>query len=776
MKKLLSSLIIVFIELLLFGNNSSDFINQYNISWDSPSNNSSESMPCGGGDIGLNVWVEGGDLLFYIARSGTFDENNEMLKLGRVRISLSPSPFSGTKFLQKLHLEDGSVEILAEKNGVEVETRIWVDVFNPSVYVDIKSNKAVDASVNYENWRFEDIALQKYESFGNSYKWAAPKGLIKKKDSVWVDENKIFFVHQNRGETIFDVTTEQQGLSSVKDKMFNPLDSLVFGGVLYGKNLSFSGISNGQYQQTAFKAWNLKSSKPAKNFQIGLCLNTDRTKDVGEWVNKTQLSIQNAEKEKTKALKKSQEWWTNFWDRSYIAIDTDEADQNTTSWQVGRNYQLFRYMLGCNAYGSYPTKFNGGLFTYDPCFVNDKRCFSPDFRNWGGGTFTAQNQRLVYFPMLKSGDEDMMKPQLDFYNNLLANAELRSKFYWNHVGACFTEQLENFGLPNPSEYGWKRPEWYDKGMQYNAWLEYQWDTSLEICLMILENYFYNGEDISGYLDLIFSCLDFFDEHYQYLAKLRGRNIFDDNGKLVLYPGSACETYKMAYNSSSTVAGLQVITQKLLMLPDNYVDKEKREKLEAFITRIPDISFREMNNKTTIAPAKMWEHIKNTEAPQMYPVFPWKIYGLEKPGLDTARNTFLYDTSLIQFRDYKSWKQSNIFAARLGLADSAWKYTELKLKDSGRRFPAFWGPGFDWVPDHNWGGSGMIGLQEMLLQEVDGKIILFPAWPKEKDVHFKLHAPGNVVVEAKMEDGKATVVRVFPESAKENVQIYSEGDK
>lgn len=72
-------------------------------------------------------------------------------------------------------------------------------------------------------------------------------------------------------------------------------------------------------------------------------------------------------------------------------------------------------MLGCNAYGQAPTKFNGGLFTYDPVFVNPQYAFTPDFRNWGGGLMTAQNQRLVYFPMLKSGDIDMMKPEFDFY-------------------------------------------------------------------------------------------------------------------------------------------------------------------------------------------------------------------------------------------------------------------------------------------------------------------------------------------------------------------------
>ena len=47
-----------------------------NVIWNTPSRNSSESMPCGGGDIGMNIWVEDGDVMFYVSRSGTFDENN----------------------------------------------------------------------------------------------------------------------------------------------------------------------------------------------------------------------------------------------------------------------------------------------------------------------------------------------------------------------------------------------------------------------------------------------------------------------------------------------------------------------------------------------------------------------------------------------------------------------------------------------------------------------------------------------------------------------------
>ena len=61
--------------------------------WTSPSSNASQSMPCGGGDVGMNVWVEQGDVLFYLSRSGCFDENNSLLKLGRFRIHLS-RPFN----------------------------------------------------------------------------------------------------------------------------------------------------------------------------------------------------------------------------------------------------------------------------------------------------------------------------------------------------------------------------------------------------------------------------------------------------------------------------------------------------------------------------------------------------------------------------------------------------------------------------------------------------------------------------------------------------------
>jgi hypothetical protein len=540
---------------------------------------------------------------------------------------------------------------------------------------------------------------------------------------------------------------------------------------MQGENMIPSGNYEGKYQDTEYKGWLLKSRSAERKHSVEIVLNGKQTESLDIWKTQLQNLVADYQKNTKTTHAKTLEWWHQYWDLSFVMIG---SNVDSDDWRVGRNYQLFRYMLGCNANGEYPTKSNGGLLTVDPVFTDAKRNFTPDFRLWGGGTFTAQNQRLVYFPMLKSGDFELMKPQFDFYLRILKNAELRSVVYWNHKGACFTEQMENFGLPNFAEYGTDRPVNYNPGVEYNAWLEYEWDTVLEFCLMMIKNERYAGKDIPGYLPFIESCLTFFDEHYQYLAKQRGSKALDGDGCLVLYPGSACETYKMTTNSTSTIAALSTILTRLLELPSGYFSEAQKEKWQAMLKRIPPISTRVCDGFTTISPAKSWERINNVEVPQLYPIFPWGIYGFGKPDLELALNTWKYDPEAVKFRSHVGWKQDNIFAASLGLTEEAFRLNMLKMADSGRRFPAFWGPGFDWTPDHNWGGSGMIGIQEMLMQVDDNKIHLFPAWPKDRDVHFKLHAPKNTTVEASLKGGKIEFIKVFPEERRKDiVTIFQE---
>ena len=89
--------------LLLANTAQADWLEQYNIVWDSPSTNATGSMPLAGGNLGLNVWVEGDDLLFYIGSPDSRIENQKLVKLGRVRLSFSSSPFR-KNFRQELDL------------------------------------------------------------------------------------------------------------------------------------------------------------------------------------------------------------------------------------------------------------------------------------------------------------------------------------------------------------------------------------------------------------------------------------------------------------------------------------------------------------------------------------------------------------------------------------------------------------------------------------------------------------------------------------------------
>ena len=722
MKQIIIASLALLASLGINATNNKDYIPEDYI-WTTQSKNSSESMPCGGHDIGMNVWVENGDVIFYLSRSGMFDENNTLLKAGRFRLHLSEEVKT---FKQRLCLNDGAMYITLG----DVNLRLWADVYSPNVFIEIKSSKKINAKLSYESWRYCDRIITNEENQESSWKWDLPKGTVTYADSIRPGKNNLKFWHQNRHETVFDYTVKKEHLDEVKSELYNPIADLCFGGMMTAPAFKYIGTSDGTYARTDYRAWNYQAdgiSNTTIQISLNEKYNSNDTQNTGNTSKESAISL-------SASKKRSSSWWHSYWQRCYIIA----RDKNSEAAHISRNWELFRYMLGCNAYSKWPTKFNGGLFTFDPCYVNSDRKGTPDFRLWGGGTMTAQNQRLVYWPMLKSGDIDMMTAQFDTYLRMLPSAVARVKYYWGHGGACFTEQTENFGLPNPAEYGGHKHN-QNYGVMDNAWLEYLWDTSLEFCSMILYAHEYTGMDITKYEPLISNCLTFFDEHYQYLALQRGKIALDDKGKLIMYPGSGAETYKMAYNSASTIAALKAVLAQW----------GKYGKDTTMTRRIPEIPFRILENgDSIISPALTWIRCQNEETPQLYPVFPWRLYGMGRPGLEIARNTYLKDPLALKMRSARGWKQDNIWAADLGLTEEATHLCIEKFKDGPYRFPTFWEQGFDWAPDCNRGGSAMIGLEEMLLQEKpDGEIMLFPAWPKDWKVSFRLHASQNRTINA-----------------------------
>lgn len=701
--------------------------------WTSQSKNSSESMPVGGHSIGLNVWVEDGELLIYMCQSGWFDEHNTLLKAGRIRINTGDNTLAGKDFRQELHLSNGSMTV----SCADLKVDIWVDTQTPDIFIQLNGSKKRHVTMSYESWRQKDRPVPFDANMQFTHKWLITPDVVTYADVITPSDNSLTFTHINRQETVFDMTVRMEGLDPIKDKLYNPIGGLKMEGFITSPDLKFSGTTDGKYIDTDFRAWNYVGDVKSTTIRTRLtsCAETvpaPKAKD---------------------SRKRSAQWWADFWNRSYIALDRElakphnnkrtEADEpalTDTAAVILRNYELFRYMLGCNAKGLWPTKFNGGLFTFDPSLVHAPRTFTPDYRCWGGGTMTAQNQRLVYWPMVKTGDLDALRVQLDTYRRMYQSAKARVGFYWGHDGCAFTEQIENCGLPNPAEYGEHRPG-QDLGVENNAWLEYLWDTSLEFCMMALEAHRIHKMDIAPYEEMIWQCLVFFDEHYQYQALKLGQLALDEFGKLVIYPGSGAETHKMAYNPCSTIAALKTVGQAWL----DYAtaagkDTAHLSRVKLLLSHVPDIPMRTIDGHTVIAPAVTWARINNVETTQMYPVFPWRIYGVGRPDLQVAIDTWKVDPWSIKMRSPVGWKQDNIWAACLGLADDAAELNYDKMANGPFRFPAFYEQGFDWSPDFNRGGAGMIGIQEMLLQHApDGSRIELPAWPARwGKVTYKLY--------------------------------------
>ncbi len=785
--------IIIFVQIFVVVGTAqkpiSEHIKQYNVVWNAPSSNSGESMPVGGHDIGLNIWVEEGDVLFYIGQAGCRDENGSLLKHGRVRLQLSPNPFAeGGEFRQTLNLRESCVEISGTaKDGTAATVRIWVEVERPVVHVDVDTEKPVETAVTFETWRYRDLELPQAGSkmgptgMAMMNRDSYPGKVWLYSDTVEPEKEQLVWYHRMRNDQgVFEESVRQQKLEDVRNELYDPLTDLTFGGMLQGDNLAFSGETEGVYAQTSFRGWRYTSVQPEKSHIIRLLCYINQTDKVEEWKQELRQLVAAEHPTHQEAWQKNLDWWQNFWLRSHVVINAG-AGENDEPWQVGRNYNLFRYMFACNLAGREPTMFNGGLFTYDPMYVDGcpaaraganavDQGYTPDHRQWGAG-FTAQNQRLMYWTMLRSGDFDVMKPGLEFYRLGLASATARVRTYWSHEGACFVEQISAQALPGMAMWGFEkgggrgRPKNYEQGVQVNGATRYLYQAQLEFAYMALQYHRYSDQKIEPYLPFIDAAVRFYDEHYRMRKKQRDGSELDENGHIVISPSIACESYWGATNPADAVSGLYAVLGGLLALNKDLVAPSKKAEYRAMLERVPPIPIMERNNVRVLAPAKSWEVAHNKEIPELYPLFPYDLYGIHKKNFDLILNTWKYTPGS---KDYISWHQGNIFCARLGLAEESGEYAIKKLADSERRFPTFWGPGHDWVPDHNWGGSGMIGLQEMLMQTIGDQIVLFPAWPKEWDVDFKLWAPNSTIVEGVLVNGTLKSLKVTPESRRKDV--------
>ena len=226
---------------------SPDPLDQYNLVWTTPSRDASGSMPIGNGVVGANVWVEeGGDLCFYISRTDAWSECDRLLKLGKVRIKLTPNPFEkGQPFKQTLILREGRIEIVAGGTDHETILDFYVNASGSDIYVNGASKEPLTVEATFETWRNQRKDFDNDDELKSSWTMHSASPEVRK-ELVWESADvittrqaspafgssatNISWYHRNE-HSIVPFTLKHQGIDSIAASFPDPLLHRMFGGV-----------------------------------------------------------------------------------------------------------------------------------------------------------------------------------------------------------------------------------------------------------------------------------------------------------------------------------------------------------------------------------------------------------------------------------------------------------------------------------------------------------------------------------------------------------------
>jgi alpha-L-fucosidase 2 len=246
----------------------------YHVVWDSPSNDSTGSMPLGNGDLGVNAWVEpSGDLVLLLSKTDAWSGNCRLLKLGRVRIRVTPSPLAvGVPFRQELHLSQGEMTIRFGEDSAAARLRVWVDAHQPVVHIEADCAKPADLEATLEVWRDGKRELKGDEAHSAYGLHGGPAPIICHPDTVLDGpSDRIVWYHRNE-HSIWADNLRHQGLEALSESLEDPLVHRTFGGMIEGDGLQRDGPRT------------LRSREPRNRFVFAVHAYAAQTPTAADWL------------------------------------------------------------------------------------------------------------------------------------------------------------------------------------------------------------------------------------------------------------------------------------------------------------------------------------------------------------------------------------------------------------------------------------------------------------------------------------------------------------
>lgn len=384
-------------------------ISRGDLDYTSPATRSEEGMPVGNGRMGSLVWTTPSALKFQINRCDVFAEDSSSVSFphqdddyasgcGYVDINLAsagPDVFTDKNFHQHLHVYDGVMT--AQGNGLSARVLAWNA--HDVMAVEIDDQRPRPEPINI------DLRMLRYnQQYFNDMNWqlTANHAVVFRTANHYATSQ----LHIRDGAIVLT--------QRFAEKQF--FDSSAVAIAVLGRDSHPRFLNEYTVQLSA-------APKPGKfTILISSAATFDRNQNVADLALE-ELTAAKAKENFTTLAADNAKWWHDFWAKGYVTMHSPDGQADF----VGGNYLYFLYLMASSSRGDYPPRFGGMLW-----YTNG------DMRRWGSQYWHA-NTDAYYRDLMPSGHLDLATPFFSLYSGMYDACALAAQQQWDSKGIYIPE-------------------------------------------------------------------------------------------------------------------------------------------------------------------------------------------------------------------------------------------------------------------------------------------------------------------------------------------------
>jgi hypothetical protein len=384
-------------------------ISRGDLDYTRPPTRSEEGMPVGNGRMGSLVWTTPSAIKFQINRDDVFGEDSSSVSFpqqdtdyasgcGYVDINVAsagPDVFTTPDFNQHLSIYDGIMT--AGRRDFTARVLAWHARDVMAVEIDDRRRNPEPINIDLRMLRY---AIQYFD--GMNWQLTSNHAVIFKTrnhdatSQLHIRDGAILLTQRFLENTFFDSSAIAISVVGRESRQRFLNESTVELSVVPGRGRFTILISS------------------AATF--------DRNQDVGDLAMK-ELDAAKAQDGFAGLASDNATWWHDFWAKGYVAMHSADGQADF----VGANYLYFLYLMNSSSRGDYPPRF-GGMLWYT----------SGDMRRWGSEYWHA-NTDAYYRDLMPSGHLDLMDPFYSMYFKMYDACALAARQQWDSEGIYIPE-------------------------------------------------------------------------------------------------------------------------------------------------------------------------------------------------------------------------------------------------------------------------------------------------------------------------------------------------